>query len=176
MLGIVKVGVILVNVNFCYVEGEFCYLFDNFDMVVLVYECCYVDWVVNVFFDMFYVRMILVVEDGLDQDYWCYGGVEFYFVIVVGLLECDFGECSVDVIYLFYIGGIIGFFKGVMWCYEDIYCVLFGGIDFVIGEFVKDEYDLVKVVVVNLLMICYLILLMIYGVIQLVIWMVFFLG
>ena len=33
MLGIVKAGAILVNVNFRYVEGELRYLFDNSDMV-----------------------------------------------------------------------------------------------------------------------------------------------
>src|SRR6201988_1224744 len=38
MLGIVKAGAILVNVNFRYVEGELKYLFDNSDMVALVHE------------------------------------------------------------------------------------------------------------------------------------------
>ena len=38
MLGIVKAGAILVNVNFRYVEGELRYLFDNSDMVALVHE------------------------------------------------------------------------------------------------------------------------------------------
>ena len=38
MLGIVKAGAILVNVNYRYVEGELRYLFDNSDMVALVHE------------------------------------------------------------------------------------------------------------------------------------------
>lgn len=48
MLGIVKAGAILVNVNFRYVEGELRYLFDNSDMVALVHERRYADRVANV--------------------------------------------------------------------------------------------------------------------------------
>ena len=48
MLGVVKAGAILVNVNFRYVEGELRYLFDNSDMVALVHERQYADRVANV--------------------------------------------------------------------------------------------------------------------------------
>ena len=48
MLGIVKAGAILVNVNYRYVEGELRYLFDNSDMVALVHERQYSDRVANV--------------------------------------------------------------------------------------------------------------------------------
>ncbi|OOK73001.1 AMP-binding enzyme family protein [Mycobacterium kansasii] len=48
MLGIVKAGAILVNVNYRYVEGELRYLFDNSDMVALVHERQYCDRVANV--------------------------------------------------------------------------------------------------------------------------------
>lgn len=84
MLGIVKAGAILVNVNFRYVEGELRYLFDNSDMVALVHERRYADRVANVLPDTPHVRTILVVEDGSDQDYRRYGGVEFYSAIAAG--------------------------------------------------------------------------------------------
>src|SRR6185437_1898474 len=48
MLGIVKAGAILVNVNYRYVEGELRYLFENSDMVALVHERRYADRVANV--------------------------------------------------------------------------------------------------------------------------------
>ena len=49
MLGIVKAGAILVNVNFRYVEGaSWKYLFDNSDMVALIHERQYSDRVANV--------------------------------------------------------------------------------------------------------------------------------
>ena len=67
MLGIVKAGAILVNVNFRYVEGELRYLFDNSDMVALVHERQYADRVANVLPDTPNVKTILVVEDGSDD-------------------------------------------------------------------------------------------------------------
>ena len=64
MLGIVKAGAILVNVNYRYVEGELRYLFENSDMVALVHERQYSDRVANVLPDTPNVKTILVVEDG----------------------------------------------------------------------------------------------------------------
>src|ERR1700761_6372932 len=147
MLGIVKAGALLVNVNFRYVEGELKYLFENSDMVALVHERRYADRVANVLPETPAVKTILVVEDGTEgpaDDYLKYGGVEFYSAIAQGSPERDFGERSADDIYLLYTGGTTGFPKGVMWRHEDIYRVLFGGTDFATGEFVKDEYDLAK--------------------------------
>ena len=64
MLGIVKAGAILVNVNYRYVEGELRYLFENSDMVALVHERQYSDRVANVLPDTPNVKTVLVVEDG----------------------------------------------------------------------------------------------------------------
>jgi len=179
MLGIVKAGAILVNVNYRYVEGELRYLFDNSDMVALVHERRYSDRVANVLPDTANVRTVLVVEDGSDkdsQDYACYGGVEFYSAIAQGSPERDFGERSADAIYLLYTGGTTGFPKGVMWRHEDIYRVLFGGTDFATGEFVKDEYDLAKAAAKIPLMIRYPIPPMIHGATQSSTWMSIFAG
>ncbi len=59
MLGIVKAGAILVNVNFRYVEGELKYLFENSDMVALVHERRYADRVANVLPETPNVKTIL---------------------------------------------------------------------------------------------------------------------
>ena len=67
MLGIVKAGAILVNVNYRYVEGELRYLFENSDMVALVHERQYSDRVANVLPDTPNVKTVLVVEDGSRQ-------------------------------------------------------------------------------------------------------------
>ncbi len=176
MLGIVKAGAILVNVNYRYVEGELRYLFDNSDMVALVHERQYSDRVANVLPDTPNVKTILVVEDGSDKDYQRYGGVEFYSAIAQGSPERDFGERSADDIYLLYTGGTTGFPKGVMWRHEDIYRVLFGGTDFATGEFVKDEYDLAKAAAANPPMIRYPIPPMIHGATQSATWMSIFAG
>ncbi|OBA84428.1 acyl-CoA synthetase [Mycobacterium sp. 1164966.3] len=179
MLGIVKAGAILVNVNYRYVEGELRYLFDNSDMVALVHERQYSDRVANVLPDTPNVKTVLVVEDGSDrdsQDYARYGGVEFYEALAQGSPERDFGERSADAIYLLYTGGTTGFPKGVMWRHEDIYRVLFGGTDFATGEFIKDEYDLAKQAAANPPMIRYPIPPMIHGATQSATWMSIFSG
>ncbi|MBI2703660.1 MULTISPECIES: acyl-CoA synthetase [Mycobacterium] len=176
MLGIIKAGAILVNVNFRYVEGELRYLFDNSDMVALVHERQYSDRVANVLPDTPNVKTVLVVEDGSDLDYTRYGGVEFYSAIADSSPERDFGERSADAIYLLYTGGTTGFPKGVMWRHEDIYRVLLGGTDFATGEFVKDEYDLAKAAAANPPMVRYPIPPMIHGATQSATWMSIFSG
>lgn len=176
MLGIVKAGAILVNINYRYVEGELRYLFDNSDMVALVHERQYSDRVANVLPETPKVKTILVVEDGSDNDYQRYGGVEFYAAIAQGAPERDFGERSADDIYLLYTGGTTGFPKGVMWRHEDIYRVLLGGTDFATGEFVKDEYDLAKGATENPPMVRYPIPPMIHGATQSATWMALFAG
>ena len=176
MLGIVKVGAILVNVNYRYVEGELRYLFENSDMVAVVHERQYSDRVANVLPDTPNVKTVLVVEDGSANDYQRYGGVEFYSAIAQGSPERDFGERSADDIYLLYTGGTTGFPKGVMWRHEDIYRVLFGGTDFATGEFVKDEHDLAKAAAANPPMIRYPIPPMIHGATQSATWMSIFSG
>jgi acyl-CoA synthetase (AMP-forming)/AMP-acid ligase II len=176
MLGIVKAGAILVNVNFRYVEGELKYLFENSDMVALVHERRYADRVANVLPETPNVKTVLSVEDGSDDDYQRYGGVEFYSAIAHGSPERDFGERSADDIYLLYTGGTTGFPKGVMWRHEDIYRVLLGGTDFATGEFVKDEYDLAKAAAENPPMIRYPIPPMIHGATQSATWGALFSG
>ena len=176
MLGIVKAGAILVNVNYRYVEGELKYLFENSDMVALVHERRYADRVANVLPETPNVKTVLVVEDGSDDDFARYGGVEFYSALEKGSPVRDFGERSPDDIYLLYTGGTTGFPKGVMWRHEDIYRVLFGGTDFATGEFVKDEHDLAKAAAENPPMIRYPIPPMIHGATQSATWMSIFSG
>src|SRR6201993_1003444 len=176
MLGIVKAGAILVNVNYRYVEGELRYLFSNSDMVAVVHERQYADRVANVLPDTPNVKTVLVVEDGSDNDFHRYGGVEFYSAIGAGSPERDFGERSADDIYLLYTGGTTGFPKGVMWRHEDIYRVLFGGTDFATGEFVKDEYDLARAAASSPPAIRYPIPPMIHGATQSSTWMSLFAG
>jgi acyl-CoA synthetase (AMP-forming)/AMP-acid ligase II len=179
MLGTIKAGAILVNVNFRYVEGELRYLFENSDMVALVHERQYSDRVANVLPDTPDVKTILVIDDGTggsDEKFQRYGGVEFYSALAEASPERDFGERSEDDIYLLYTGGTTGFPKGVMWRHEDIYRVLFGGTDFATGEFVKDEYDLSRAAAENPPMVRYAIPPMIHGATQSATWMSIFSG
>lgn len=176
MLGIVKAGAILVNINFRYVEGELKYLFENSDMVALIHERRYADRVANVLPETPNVKTVLVVEDGSDDDFSSYGGVAFETALEQGSPERDFGPRSEDDIYLLYTGGTTGFPKGVMWRHEDIYRVLFGGTDFATGEPIADEYDLSKQAAANNPMIRLPIPPMIHGATQSATWMSLFSG
>src|SRR5258708_26040950 len=100
MLGIVKAGAILVNVNFRYVEGELRYLFDNSDMVALVHERQYSDRVANVLPETPDVKTILVVEDGSDNDFQGYGGVEVFSAIAQRSPPRDFAARTAPHLYL----------------------------------------------------------------------------
>jgi len=170
MLGVVKAGAIAVNVNFRYVESELKYLFENSDMVALVHERQYSDRVANVLPETPLLKTILVVEDGSDADFQRYGGVEFETALASASPERDFAPRSADDIYLLYTGGTTGFPKGVMWRHEDIYRVLFGGIDFATGEYVKDEYDHARQAVEKTPMVRYPIPPMIHGATQSATW------
>src|SRR6202022_2251254 len=179
MLGIVKAGAILVNVNFRYVEGELRYLFENSDMVALVHERQYSDRVANVLPDTPHVKTILVVNDGSagsDETFQRYGGVEFYSALAAGSPERDFGERSADDIYLLYTGGTTGFPKGVMGRHQDIYRVIFGRPDFATGKFAEAEHDMPKAPAANPPIIRYPIPPMIHGATQSATWMSIFSG
>ena len=52
----------------------------------------------------------------------------------------DFGPRSPDDVYIIYTGGTTGHPKGVMWRHEDIWRTLAGGIDFITGEPLEDEW------------------------------------
>jgi len=176
MLGIVKAGAILVNVNYRYVEAELRYLFDNSDMVALVHERQYADRVANVLPEVPNVKTVIVVDDGSDGDCIRYGGVEFNAALALGSPDRDFGERSAEDIYLLYTGGTTGFPKGVMWRHEDIYRVLLGGTDFATGQFVADEYDHAKQAAAAPPMIRFPIPPMIHGATQSATWMALFAG
>ncbi|MBE5470956.1 AMP-binding protein [Mycobacteroides abscessus] len=144
LTAIVKIRAISVNVNYRYVEAELHYLFENSDMAALVHERRYSDKVANVLPSTPNVKTAIVVEDGADGSFDSYGGVPFADALAQGSPERDFGERSPDDIFLIYTGGTTGFPKGVMWRHEDIYRSLFGGINYVSGEYIEGEWDLAK--------------------------------
>lgn len=144
LTAIVKIRAISVNVNYRYVEAELHYLFENSDMAALVHERRYSDKVANVLPSTPNVKTAIVVEDGADGSFDSYGGVPFADALAQGSPEHDFEERSPDDIFLIYTGGTTGFPKGVMWRHEDIYRSLFGGINYVTGEYIEGEWDLAK--------------------------------
>lgn len=144
MVAVFKIRAVMVNINYRYVENELQYLFDNSDTVALIHERRYSDKVANVLPSTPLVQTVVVIEDGTDGDFSSYGGVEYETALAGSSAERNFGERSPDDLYMLYTGGTTGHPKGVMWRHEDVWRVLGGGINFMTGEWVKDEWELAK--------------------------------
>ncbi|MCP9621371.1 AMP-binding protein, partial [Nocardia otitidiscaviarum] len=154
MVAVFKARAVMVNVNFRYVENELQYIFDNSDMVALVVERRYSDKVANVWPNTPQLKSVLVVEDGTDLPL-PEGAVEYEAALAGCSPERDFEDRSPDDIYMLYTGGTTGMPKGVMWRQEDVWRVLGGGINFLTGEYVTDEWELAKLGAANPQMVRY---------------------
>ena len=127
MIAAYKLRAVPINVNYRYVENELRYLFDNADLVALVHDRQFADRVGNVLPDAPKITTVLTVEElesrsANESD------------------QRDFGDRSPDDLYVLYTGGTTGHPKGVMWRHEDVWRTLGGGIDFVTGEPLPDEF------------------------------------
>jgi 3-oxocholest-4-en-26-oate---CoA ligase len=138
ILAAYKLRAVVVNVNYRYVENELRYLFDDADLAAVVHERRFAPLVDAVVPDTPTVRHRLVVEDGTDA---AFGGTAFEAALSDQPEVRDFPERSGDDLYILFTGGTTGQPKGVMWRHEDVWRVLGGGIDFVTGEALPDEWE-----------------------------------
>jgi acyl-CoA synthetase (AMP-forming)/AMP-acid ligase II len=144
LLATLKVRAVTINVNYRYVEAELNYLFDNADVVALLFERTYADLVAKCAPKHEKLRTLVSLPDVLDpdndDDISSFGGVTLEEAVAGQSEDRDFGERSADDIHIIYTGGTTGFPKGVMWRHEDFWRTLGGGIDFYTGE-PLEEYD-----------------------------------
>ena len=136
MIAVFKLRAVVVNVNYRYIENELQYIFQNSDMVALIHEARYSDKVAAVLPTCPLLKTTIVIGDAAD------GQVSYDEALEQS--SPDFGERSGDDIYMLYTGGTTGSPKGVMWRHEDVWRVLGGGINFMTGEYLEDEWDLAK--------------------------------
>jgi acyl-CoA synthetase (AMP-forming)/AMP-acid ligase II len=130
MLAVYKLRARVVNVNFRYVEEELRYLFDNSDMVALVYQREYGPRIAAARDAQPKLQHFVRIEwGGSEADDAALDPVEYEAAIAAQSPARDFGERSDDDVYLLYTGGTTGMPKGVMWRQEDVYFALGGGID-----------------------------------------------
>ncbi len=109
-----------VNINFRYVEDELRYLFDDADLVALVYQREFAPRVAAVAGSLPALRSFIVVEDG-TPDTGILDAVEYESVLAEASGVRDFPERSGQDLYLIYTGGTTGMPKGVMWRHEDVF-------------------------------------------------------
>jgi acyl-CoA synthetase (AMP-forming)/AMP-acid ligase II len=135
-----KCRAVPINVNYRYVENELRYLFRDADLAALVHDRRYSDRVAAVLPDVPGLDTVVVIDDGSDADFGRYGGVAYEDALAAASPERDFEPRSPDDIYMLYTGGTTGYPKGVIWRHEDVWRVLGGGIDFLTGIPVEDEW------------------------------------
>jgi 3-oxocholest-4-en-26-oate---CoA ligase len=130
-----------VNINYRYVEGELRYMFTDADLVALVYDRQFASLVSVVMPDSPGVRGAVVIDDGSPADDSAVPiGTPYDDALAGSSPERDFGPRSGEDIYLLYTGGTTGYPKGVLWRQEDVWRTLGGGIDFMTGEPLADEW------------------------------------
>ncbi|HEX2383845.1 MAG TPA: acyl-CoA synthetase [Acidimicrobiales bacterium] len=141
MLAAYKLRAVPINVNYRYVEDELVYLYDNADVVATVFQSEFCPRIAAVRDRLPMLQHLIVVGDGggaVD------GAVEYERALADASPERDFGPRDAGDLYILYTGGTTGFPKGVMWRHEDVFRTLGGGIDFVTGEWISDEYALAR--------------------------------
>ena len=133
-LALYKLRAVPVNVNFRYVEEELRYLFENSDMVGIVYQREFGPIIAKARDAQPLLQRFWRIEDGTDADDSALDAVDYEDAVAAGSPERDWPERSDDDIYLLYTGGTTGMPKGVMWRQEDVYFALGGGIDVFTNE------------------------------------------
>jgi acyl-CoA synthetase (AMP-forming)/AMP-acid ligase II len=144
MVAVYKLRAVVINVNYRYVENELQYLFADAEVSALVHDRGFADRVAAVLPHAPAVQTVVALPDGSDADVGRYGGVTYSDVLASCPSARDFGERSVDDTYMLYTGGTTGQPKGVIWRHEDVWRTLGGGIDFMSGIPVEDEWAQVK--------------------------------
>ncbi|MGH3260623.1 MAG: AMP-binding protein, partial [Trebonia sp.] len=125
LLATVKLRAAAININYRYLRDELAYHLDEADLSALVHD-----------------RELASVVDAVapaDLSRVVIGG-NFDEALAAASAARDFGPRSPDDVYIIYTGGTTGKPKGVMWRHEDIWRTLGGGIDFITGERLEDEW------------------------------------
>jgi len=129
LLAAYKLRAVAINVNYRYVENELRYLFTDADLVALVHDPQYADRVAAVRPDAPGLRCVLPF------------GPEYEAALAAASPQRDFEPRSDNDVYMLYTGGTTGYPKGVIWRHEDVWRTLGGGIDFMTGQRLEDEWE-----------------------------------
>jgi 3-oxocholest-4-en-26-oate---CoA ligase len=124
LLGIWKAGLVPVNTNYRYADDELVYLWENGDVVAVVFHGAFAETVERVRGRVPGVRLWLWVDDGSGPcPAWAVPYESAAGGPAVGGVRAPWGR-SGDDLYLLYTGGTTGMPKGVMWRQDDLFRLL----------------------------------------------------
>ena len=127
-----KAGLVPVNTNFRYGPEEIRYLFDNADAEAVVFHATYAPLIEKIRDQLPLVRRWYVVSDGSPEPAWA---TPYEEVAGPGAdrVEGPWGRSPDHMLFL-YTGGTTGMPKGVMWRQDDLFNVLGGGGNPLLGQ------------------------------------------
>ncbi|MBW2713899.1 MAG: acyl-CoA synthetase, partial [Deltaproteobacteria bacterium] len=129
MLAAYKIRAVPINVNYRYVEDELHYIFDNADLVALIFHREYADRAANIQERLPKLKSYIAFGEGNEADCEKLGAVDYEEALAKSSPERKFEVRSGDDSYMLYTGGTTGMPKGVMWKQVDIIFALGGAID-----------------------------------------------
>jgi acyl-CoA synthetase (AMP-forming)/AMP-acid ligase II len=125
LLATIKLRAVAININYRYLQNELAYHLRDADLSALVHD----------------QDLTPVVAAVVPPELPCVViGGDYGEALAAASGARDFGPRSSDDVYIIYTGGTTGHPKGVMWRHEDIWRTLAGGIDFITGERLADEW------------------------------------
>jgi acyl-CoA synthetase (AMP-forming)/AMP-acid ligase II len=128
MLAAFKLRAVPINVNYRYVERELQHLFDDADLVALLFSRQFGPRVGAVVPRLPELHHLVVVEDGTEEVV-PESAASYEEVLAAASPERGFEGRSGDDVFCAYTGGTTGMPKGVLWRHEDIFFAALGGGD-----------------------------------------------
>ncbi|MER6172978.1 acyl-CoA synthetase [Streptosporangium sp. NPDC001681] len=123
MLAALKIRAVPINVNYRYVEAELLYLYQDSDIVALLFDVEFDGRVAATAPQVPRLRHLIAVGGPSEVE----TAVPYQEALAAGSPERGFPARSGDDVYIIYTGGTTGMPKGVMWRVEDLFFAFGGG-------------------------------------------------